>query len=147
MIDLFLVVAAAVAVGIFVFLALWQFWLLYLGAMSIYRAYLLGRIPAEASFFVYATVVVALLVDLVANYTVASVLFRQWPKRGLELVTHRLVRYINLADPQTEIDRLRKHRATIICGRFLDPYDPNPNGHCTLAQGEFLDPTKLTFRS
>jgi hypothetical protein len=145
--DLAWVLLALSAGGLVLLLAMWQFWLLYLGAMAIYRAYLLGSIPPEASRFVYATIVVALLVDWVANFTVAVVLFRQWPQHWQELVTHRLVRYINLADPQTEIDRLRKHRATIICSLFLDPFDPNPNGHCTLAQGEFLDPSKLTFKS
>lgn len=144
--DLVWILLALSAGGLVLLLAMWQFWLLYLGAMSIYRAWLLGRIPPESSYFIYATIAVALVVDLVANYTVAVVLFRQWPKRGLELVTHRLVRYINLANPQTEIDRLRKHRATIICSRFLDPFDPNPNGHCTLAQGEFLDVGKLSLK-
>ncbi len=119
--------------------ALWQFWLLYLGAMAIYRAHLLGRIPHEAGFFVRATVVVALLVDLVANYTAAVLVFRQWPQNRWELVTHRLVRYINLVEPLNDMDRLRKHRALIVCRRFLDPFDPNPDGHCTVSQGQFFD--------
>ena len=50
------------AAGSLVVVLAWQFWLLYLGAMSIYRAYMLRRIPAEASFFVLATVAVTALV-------------------------------------------------------------------------------------
>lgn len=143
---LLLVLAIALGSVLLVVVLAWQFWLLYLGAMSIYRAYMLRRIPAEASFFVLATVAVALLVDWVANYTAAVLMFRQWPQHRRELVTHRLVRYINMADPQTEIDRLRKHRAQIICQRFLDPFDPNPNGHCTLVQGEFFDLNQMGFK-
>ena len=124
-------------------LALWQFWLLYLGTMAIYRAHLLGRIPDEAAFFVKSTVLVALLVDLVANYTLAALMFRQWPQYRWELVTHRLVRYINLAEPLADMDRLRKHRALIVCRRFLDPFDPGPKGHCTLNQGQFFDAENL----
>lgn len=120
-------------------LALWQFWLLYLGAMAIYRAHLLGRIPDEVGFFVKGTVVVALAVDLVANYTAAVLVFGQWPQNRWELVTHRLVRYINLVEPLNDMDRLRKHRALIVCRRFLDPFDPNPDGHCTVSQGQFFD--------
>lgn len=125
----------------FLAIASWQFWLMFLGAMAIYRAHLLGRIPQQASHFVIGTVIAAVVVDWLFNFTLAVLVFRELPKHRAELVTHRLVRYvaIDTSQPNSAINRLRKHRADIICKRFLDPFDPSPMGHCTTAQGEFLD--------
>jgi len=106
------------------FLALWSLWYLYLIVMSLYRARLMGRLSTNATVLGYPALMIGLAMDWLINWTVATIWFWELPKTPLELVTGRLQRYI--AGPA---GRKQKH-ARIVCSHFLDPFDPNPEGHC-----------------
>lgn len=107
------------------FLALWALWYLYLIVMSLYRARLMGRLSTHAKVLGYPALMIGLALDWFMNCTVATVWFWEPPSTPLELVTGRLQRY--MAGPA---GRNQKH-ARIVCGHMLDPFDPNPGGHCS----------------
>ncbi|MDE2098890.1 MAG: hypothetical protein KGL39_16675 [Patescibacteria group bacterium] len=109
---------------------LWVFWCLYKIVVGDYRAWLSGRLSGIPLWLSMPSLAAGWLVDWLTNWTIASIAFVEWPKHPLELVTGRLTRYL-LSDPQTEAEKIRKHHAGIICSKLLDPYDPNPAGHCT----------------
>lgn len=107
--------------------ALWVFWYLYVLTMAFYRASLDGRLTGVAKWLAAPVVVVAFLVDLVANWTVASFWFREWPQVNpawpLDLVTTRLSRYLDGPDGW------RKKQANWLCQNLLDYFDPR-GVHC-----------------
>ncbi|MDR3370729.1 hypothetical protein [Rhodoferax sp.] len=105
---------------------LWAFWYLYVLVMAFYRASLAGRLTGVAKWLAYPVVLVAIAVDLIANWTIATVWFWQWPTVAWgrpDLVTSRLSRYI--AGP----DGWRKDQATWLCHNLLDYFDPS-GLHC-----------------
>jgi len=102
---------------------LYVFWLLYVLVMGLYRAHLAGRLGPVNTALALPAVVVAYLVDLAANYTIAAALFRQWPQQPLELVTDRLSRYL-VAERG-----YRYQLARWVCHTLLDPLDPTGQ-HC-----------------
>jgi hypothetical protein len=113
---------------------LWLFWLLFKVVMADYRAWLAGRLAGVPLWLSLPTLAIGWLVDWLTNWTLAAAVFGEWPRRPLELVTHRLTRYLLLPDAACDVsqrDWLRRHRARLVCTRLLDPYDPNPKGHCT----------------
>ena len=99
------------------------FWMLYVLIMGFYRAHLDRRLNGLTRGLALPTVVVGYAVDLVANYTFATLWFLELPWRPLELVTDRLTRYINGPD-----GRAKRH-AVWVCETLLDPFDPT-NKHC-----------------
>lgn len=111
----------------------YSFLLLYILIMGVYRAHLDKRMTPALRTLIYPVVVVGLVVDLLANWTIASAWFRElpkvdvsWPPKRPDLVTTRLTRYLSDSYPE---GRNKKH-AGIICRHLLDPFDPNPEGHC-----------------
>ncbi|MDO9235959.1 MAG: hypothetical protein Q7U28_08005 [Aquabacterium sp.] len=111
----------------------YQFLLLYILVMGVYRAHLDQRLTPALRVLLYPAVALGFAVDLLANWTVATVWFREWPTVDLswpprrpDLVTTRLSRYLAADYPP---GRNKKH-AGIICRQLLDPFDPNPEGHC-----------------
>ena len=114
---------------------LWAFWLLYVLVMGFYRASLAGRLEKWSASWCLAipALIVGILVDIVANWTVAAIWFWEWPKVKLvwpparpDLVTTRLTRYLAPGYPE---GRNKKH-AKIICNQLLDPFDPT-GSHCS----------------
>jgi hypothetical protein len=108
---------------------LWLFWVLYVFTMAIYRAKLAGRLSQVALVLAFPFVLLATLVDLVTQFTLASVVFRQWPQRNpggklQTMVTKRLQGY--LKGP----DGWRKDWATAICTKLLDPFNATADPHC-----------------
>lgn len=104
-------------------LYLWAFWLAYVLVMGLYRAHLAGRL----SWFTYVLAMPALLIgyvmDVLAQYTIATVFFLDLPERGEHLVTDRMKRYI-------AFDRgWRQKKANWICTHLLDIFDPSGD-HC-----------------
>lgn len=114
--PLLLTVAAAVAY-------LYIFWCAYIAVMGVYRAHLSGRLSGFTKALAYPLVVAAVLVDVVTQYTLAVVLFWDWPLKGEHLVTKRLQRYIQSGGGW------RYAKAKYVCGHLLDPFDPNGK-HC-----------------
>ena len=103
---------------------LYGFWLLYVLIMGFYRAYLKKRLTKPALVLASPALIVGYLVDLFANWTLATVWFMEFPKRPLELVTDRLSRYIGLQE-----DCWHKEHAVWVCKNLLDYFDPHDK-HC-----------------
>ena len=103
------------------FAYLWAFWLLYVATMGLYRAHLSGRLSGAARVLAYPLVAFAFAVDLLANWTLAVIVFADPPRE--RLVTARLKRYV--AGP----DGWRRRLAVAVCDNLLDPFDPTGN-HC-----------------
>jgi len=103
---------------------LWVFWYLYVLIMGFYRAWLARRLTLVAMILASPALVVGYLVDLLANWTLAALWFREWPRRPLELVTDRLTRYIATSSGW------RRVHAAWICARLLDYFDPHEK-HCS----------------
>jgi uncharacterized membrane protein (DUF485 family) len=99
---------------------LYAFWLLYVLVMGFYRAWLAKRLTRVA--LVLASP--ALVLGYVANWTLAALLFWQWPQRPLELVTDRLTRYISTPSGWREAPALW------VCQSLLDYFDPHER-HCS----------------
>ena len=103
---------------------LWALWYLYLIVMGLYRAHLLGRLSTPAKFLGAPALLVGFVLDWLINVTIASIWFHELPHSMGELVTDRLQRY--MAGPPGR----KQRNARSICAHLLDPFDPNPNGHC-----------------
>ena len=106
-------------------LYLYAFWLLYVLVMGLYRAHLAGRLGPLATALALPAVVLAYLVDLLANWTIAAAIFREWPRHPLELVTDRLGRYLVSQDGRS----YQRRWAVWLCTTLLDPLDPTGQ-HC-----------------
>lgn len=101
--------------------ALWLFYVFYVFTMGVYRVQLAGKLTGLSKVLLMPFVVVAVLMDVACQMTVATVVFLELPKELL--VTARLQRYI-VGD-----DGWRKKVAVYICNNLLDPFDPNGK-HC-----------------
>jgi len=104
----------------YIILFVWAFWYFYVLVMGLYRAHLAGRLTPITTALAIPALVVGYAMDIVANITVASLLFKDIPREWL--VTTRLKRY-------QEGDGWRKDWADWICTNLLDPFDPNGD-HC-----------------
>lgn len=118
-----------VKVAALVLAFLWCFWVLYVATMGIYRLHLAGELKtATTSRFTlglaYSLVVVAVVVDFITQYTLACLLFLEFPAKGETLVTGRLQRH--LAKPKAD---WRTSLSDWICLHILDLFDPSKN-HC-----------------
>ena len=114
----------ALAAFAWVLAYLYGFWLLYVLIMGFYRAWLAGKLTLAAKVLASPAIVVGYLVDLFANWTLATLWFRELPSRPLELVTNRLSRYIG-----TKGDSWQKQHADWVCKTLLDYFDP-AGVHC-----------------
>jgi hypothetical protein len=103
---------------------LYGFWLLYVLIMGFYRAWLARKLTLTAKVLAAPALIVGYLVDLFANWTLATAWFLEFPKRPLELVTDRLSRYIGLQE-----DCWHKEHAVWVCQNLLDYFDPHDK-HC-----------------
>lgn len=105
-----------------VVLAVWAFYLLYILAMGIYRAYLAKRLSLFQKIILSPVIAVMLFVDWFMNWTLCILLFLEVPEEYL--VTQRLQRYIKEGDGDW-----RHLWALAICDNLLDIFDPTGN-HC-----------------
>ena len=125
---------------------LWCFWVLYVATMAVYRLHLAGELKAATTSrwtlaLCYSLVIVAVVVDVIAQYTVASLAFLEFPIEwrrktvfgmnipwpaftGEHLVTDRLQRYMAM-----NVTTWRKVKADWVCLHILDLFDPKKN-HC-----------------
>lgn len=116
--------------GAAIILFLWVFAVLFIAAMGVYRLHLSGKLYERLAsrlvtrWVCYPLVALAYLVDFVAQFTVASLFFWDWPPKGERLVTDRLQRYLN----NERITSRRGSWAHHICTE-LDLFDPTGD-HC-----------------
>lgn len=101
---------------------LWAFWTVYVLVMGIYRAHLAKRLGRVTYALGLPWVVLGYAMDVLAQYTVATLFFLDLPRRGEHLVTDRLIRY-------SAGNGWRRAKADWICTHLLDPFDPSDN-HC-----------------
>jgi len=100
---------------------LWVFWALYVFTMSVYRAQLNRRLRGINRLFASPLVLLAMLIDVLANVVVAPIVFLDLPREWL--VTTRLKRYMG------HESGWRKQAAEWLCNSVLDPFDP-AGDHC-----------------
>lgn len=96
-------------------------WLFYLAAMNLLRVYRLGTMKLPAKVFGVPIMVIAVLIDWLANWTIFTVLCLQFPVHWQELVTGRLKRY-------KDDNRERTFRRTLsawLASDLLDQFDPS----------------------
>jgi hypothetical protein len=104
-------------------LYLWAFWYVYILVMGVYRAHMAGRLTKLTLLLAMPAVVFGYLMDIVAQYTLATVFFLDLPSQGEHLVTDRLKRYI------AQGTGWRSAKAKWICDHMLDVFDPTGE-HC-----------------
>jgi hypothetical protein len=123
---------------------LYAFLLAFIATMGIYRVHLAGRLQGPLLWALFPFVALAVIMDLFAQFTLASLIFMQMPyiefnstsKKWLGrtwtipsltgdwLVTSRLQRYMTTAD-----NNWRYSIAFWICESVLDFFDPRGE-HC-----------------
>lgn len=101
---------------------LYGFWALYILVMGIYRAHLSGRLSKAGYVLGLPWVAFGYVVDILAQYTIATIYFMDLPRRNEHLVTDRLKRY-------SKSNGWRKIKADWICTNLLDVFDPTGD-HC-----------------
>lgn len=104
---------------------------LFIAAMGVYRLHLNGKLKERTRnrwftrmVVCYPLVVVAVVVDVIAQYTLAALFFWEWPPQGERLVSDRLERYLNTRLPGS----WHWDWANTICTE-LDLFDPDGD-HC-----------------
>jgi hypothetical protein len=112
-------------------LYVWLLWALFVFVMGIYRARMDGRLSGLAFAMALPVYVVGYVMDVVANLTLACLVFWE-PPREL-LVTGRLKRYIEAGVGW------RFKAASWLCDSLLDPFDPKGT-HCKCTS-PFSSPT------
>lgn len=104
-------------------LTLWVFWYLYLIVMGLYRAKLNGTLTWTAKILGAPALVIGFVLDVLVQYTIASLIWREWPRRGEHLVTDRMQRYLAHGSGSRYV------KAKWLCDHLLDPFDPTGK-HC-----------------
>lgn len=107
----------------FILLYLLCFFYLYILVMGIYRAYLAGRLNKFLLVICLPAVLIGIVFDVVANLTIAVIIFRKLPREWL--VTTRLIKIQNNSLEHAHNKALAKY----ICDHMLDIFDPSGN-HC-----------------
>lgn len=104
-------------------LFLWSFYYFFCIVMGFYRLQLRGQLKGLIFVAALPAVIIGIIMDVIAQYTFASLIFREWPQRKEYLVTDRLQRY------KTQPGTWRFKYAEYICRNLLDPIDPTGK-HC-----------------
>lgn len=107
---------------LFILLYIYLLWALYVLVMGFYRAKLSGRLNGLNLVLAYPIYLFGLVVDAISQFTLASFIFLELPKRGEWLVTSRLKRHMAGYG-------WRRRLAKYICDHILDPFDPKGD-HC-----------------
>jgi hypothetical protein len=102
---------------------MWLFWLLYVLVMGLYRAHLDNQLTLPAKILGFPVIILGFIVDWLANWTIASLLFWEFPKNGKELVTDRLTLYL------MQEQGYKYKVAQWLCTKLLDYFDPRGK-HC-----------------
>jgi len=113
---------AAINSILFVVLYIYVFWCAYIAVMGVYRAYLSKRLTGITKVLAIPLVITGLMIDVIAQYTIAVVIFLDAPQWKEYLVTLRLMRYVKETGWRSTL-------ALYICRNLLDVFDPSGN-HC-----------------
>lgn len=105
---------------LYTLLFLWYFWGMYVLVMGLYRAHLDKRLTPFTYGMAAPFLVIGLLMDVLANLTLATLIFLEWPREWL--VTQRLSRLMNTFGYRQELAR-------VVCSSLLDLFDPTGK-HC-----------------
>jgi hypothetical protein len=108
-------------IALYLLAYLWAFWAAYVLAMGLYRAHLSKRLKGLNALLAAPVLLIAYLMDIACNLTIATILFADMPDEWL--VTSRLMRY------RATDDGWRARWATAICEGLLDVFDPQGD-HC-----------------
>lgn len=103
-------------------LTLYLLWDRYVVVMGLYKAHLRKQLHGLNKFLGFPSVVIGVLLDVLVNLTVATLVFRAWPREWL--VTTRLKGY--LQDDYHKF-RWRGRRAEWWCTKVLHAFDET---HC-----------------
>ena len=106
-----------------VILYLWLFWYAYIIVMGMYRAQLQGRLKGVVFALALPAVIIGYAMDIITQYTLATLIFLDLPESNEHLVTDRLNRYI------ADGTGWRATVANWVCTHLLDVFDPSGN-HC-----------------
>lgn len=98
-------------------------WVLYLLAMSLYKARARGSLTGWKLRAAQAFIAVCYLIDVVYNATIASLIFWEPPRWQEWTLTRRCNRHLD------EGIGWRYTLAAFLCRRLLDPFAPNGT-HC-----------------
>ena len=98
------------------------YWL-YVYMMGVYRAFLQKRLKGLSLILNAPPLAVAFAMDVLMQFTLAALVFWEWPRKGEWFVTHRLRRYM-----RADIG-WRSRFSWHICYYVLDPFDPT-GAHC-----------------
>lgn len=99
----------------------WLFWSVYVLVTGFYRAWLAKTMPPWMMALALPWLALGLVMDFIANVTLATVFFADLPREFL--VTRRFQRYV--AGPPT----WRKLAAVWVCENMLDMFDASGD-HC-----------------
>lgn len=99
------------------------FYVFYILAMGVYRAFLTGRLSTVAKVLLFPIVALAILIDVACQYTIATIVFKDLPVAKEYMVTERLSRYVK------DGEGWRFKIASFICENMLDIFDPSGD-HC-----------------
>jgi len=102
----------------------YAFYMLYILAMAHYRAYLAKRLNWATKILGAPILALAIFVDWFSQYTIATLIFRDWPRKGEWLVTTRLKRYL-----REEPNSWRGKLSQKVCDGLLDGWDATGD-HC-----------------
>ena len=128
---------------LFAVVYMWPFYVFYVLIMAVYRAKLAGRLCGFSLLLLYPFVLVAALVDVLCQLTIASVIFLELPRTCWQSTTVTIWRWsFNVTylyvEPlvTTRLKRLhasddgwRTALAAYVCQNLLDPFDPTGD-HC-----------------
>lgn len=128
--DAAILAGAVLLLAVLLMLLLGAFYALVMG---VYRAHLRGRL-SRAALWVYGPwLVLGFVIDVLAQYTAATLIFAELPRPREHLVTQRLSRLEDTPGWRGDLARW-------ICTKLLDPLDPTGE-HCTPAARQF--PTRF----
>lgn len=105
-------------------------WVLYIATMYVYRLHLTDELGRVAFWLSMPFIGLAFVVDWLANWTWAVMVFDEIPRSKFELVTDRLKRYLDEREPDAKGHTYRYRRAKVLCEAILDRFDPSGK-HCS----------------
>ena len=115
---------------------LYVFFALYVLAVGLYRAHLTGALTKPGYIMGWPWIVIAAIVDFIANVTIFTAIFLEPPREFL--VTTRLRRHLANGE---DSDGWRWRVSNQICKKLLDYFDPR-GSHCHPEL--MVDPLPLT---
>lgn len=98
------------------FIIVWVLWPLYVFCMAMERAHREKRVSLFAWVLAFPFIACALALDIILNFTIASLVFMEFPKRGEWMISQRMNRLVKDPGWRGVITRW-------VADNLLDPYD------------------------